>query len=197
MKKSILTVIFAMAIIFSASAQEHKWFIGGEVGFWSGKQTYDFSKVLLTHYDYDLDFYPYYNVTTTQIIVAPEIGYNITDKFAVAASLGYLHTKIKEYDNKVDGFIISPYVRYTFLKSGIVSAFIDGGATFGLSDFKGFEIGINPGIAVALTNRFSAVAHLGFLGYKDGKGVGNFLNGKGFGLDLSGYQSQLGFYYSF
>ena len=186
MKKSILTAVFTMAMVLSANAQEHKWFIGGEAGFWSAKMSYDLSFP-----------YSFYGMRATQIVVAPEIGYNVTDKFAVAASLGYLHTKVKDIDYKVDGFIIKPYVRYTFLKTGILSAFVDGGATFGLSDFKGFEAGINPGIAIAITNRFSAVAHLGFLGYNDGKGVGNFMNGKGFGLDLSGYQSQFGFYYSF
>ena len=183
MKKSILTAIFAMAMVLSAGAQEHKWFIGGEAGFWSAKGNY--------HYLPD--------VKTTQIIISPEIGYNVSDKFSVAASLSYQNTKFDEYAyyNK-DGFIINPYVRYTFLKSGIVSAFIDGGAIFGLSDIKGFEAGISPGVAIALSNRFSAVAHFGFLGYNDGKGVGNYsVVGKGFSLDFSGYQSQFGFYYSF
>ena len=175
MKRSILTAIFTMAIVLSASAQEHKWFIGGEAGFWSAKEG---------------------SLKTTLISVVPEIGYNVTDNFAVAASLGYQNTKIGGF--KSDGFLINPYVRYTFLKSGIVSAFIDGGAAFGLSDIEGFQVGISPGVAISLTNRFSVVAHFGFLGYNDGKGVGNYsVLGKGFGLDLSGYQSQFGFYYSF
>ena len=175
MKKSILTAIFAMVMVLSASAQEHKWFIGGEAGFWSAKKE---------------------GYKTTVITVAPEIGYNVTDNFAVAASLGYKSLDKDYY--KVDGFIINPYVRYTFLKTGILCAFIDGGATFTTGDFNGFQAGISPGVAIALTNRFSAVAHFGFLGYNDGKGLGEYsVVGKGFGVDFSGYQSSIGFYYSF
>ena len=180
-------------MVLSASAQEHKWFIGGQVGFWSTKQSYDIIYLL-----YPDILYPN-SMKTTQIVVAPEIGYNISDKFAIAASLGYISIKTKYYyyTTHQKGFIFSPYARYTFLKTGILSAFIDGGATFGLSDYKGFQGGISPGIAVALTNRFSLVANFGFLGYNDGKGVIGSENGKGFRLDLSGYQSQFGFYYSF
>jgi hypothetical protein len=176
MKRIILSAIFTMAIVLSANAQEHKWFIGGAAGYWSAKNS---------------------GFKTTIITVAPEIGYNVTNNFAVAASLGYSNVKRGDYF-KADGFIISPYVRYTFLKSGILSAFFDGGGAFGLGDIKGFQAGIAPGIALSLTDRFSVVAHFGFIGYNNGKDIGNYAEaGKGFGIDLSGYQSQLGFYYSF
>ncbi|MDR3286029.1 MAG: porin family protein [Prevotellaceae bacterium] len=178
MRKILMIAVVAFLGIVTATAQDYKWFVGGELGFWSGKED---------------------GLKTTTYGIAPEIGYNVSDKFAVAISAGYqsFSEKYGNYKSSYEGFIINPYVRYTFLKSGIVSAFVDGGATFGLSDFDGFEIGLKPGVAIALTERFSVVAHIGFLGYNDGKGIGNSELGKGFGLDFSGYQASFGFYYSF
>jgi hypothetical protein len=196
MKKVILSAIFVMATIFGANAQTHKWFIGGELGFWSSKIANG------TYLDYV--FIPA-DIKITAFSIAPEVGYNISDKFAVAASVNFTYTKVKINDywedqeaQKSSGFIINPYVRYSFLKKGIVSAFIDGSVAFGISDFKGLEAGIKPGVAVSLTERFSVAVHFGFIGYNDGKGIGNYaVAGKGFGIDFSGYQSSLGFYYSF
>jgi hypothetical protein len=168
MKKRILAAVFTMAIVFGASAQDYKWFIGGQAGFWAGKDN-------------------------TSFTVAPEVGYNINSNLSVAASLGLHSSKIGGASQT--GFIVNPYARYTFLKSGIVSAFVDGGVTLGLGDLAGMQLGFSPGIAISLTERFSAVVHCGFLGYNDGKGINN--SSKGFGLNLSGYQSSIGFYYSF
>lgn len=181
MKKSILTAIFTMAIVFSASAQDYKWFIGGKARLWSGKSE---------------------GIKTTFFEIAPEVGYNVSSNFAVAASVSYQNTNAKQEGSdvsvKASGFVLNPYLRYTFLKSGIVSAFVDGSVHVGLGDIEGFQIGLAPGVAIALTDRFSAALHFGFLGYTDGKGAGTYsVHGKGFGLDFSGYQSSIGFYYSF
>ncbi|MDR2066154.1 MAG: outer membrane beta-barrel protein [Prevotellaceae bacterium] len=177
MKKIILSAILTMAILFSANAQDYKWFIGGKAGFASGKQG---------------------NVKTTYFTFAPEVGYRFSDKFALASYFEY--RSLTENNNgskaKLKGTVIGPYLRYTFLKSGIVNVFIDGCATFGLSDLKGFEAGLRPGVAIDLTKRLSVVANIGFMGYNDGKGVGRNRYGKGFNIDLSGYQSSIGFYLS-
>ncbi|MDR2652973.1 MAG: hypothetical protein LBC68_11810 [Prevotellaceae bacterium] len=203
MKRIILSAIFVMATVFSANAQTHKWFAGGGLGFWSSKSDNLFSAIH-TIDDIYLNYFP--EVKTTVFSIAPEIGYNISDKFAIAASVNFVYSTTtfseNDYwsinDDKQSGFIINPYVRYSFLKKGIVSAFIDGSLAFGISDFKGFEAGIKPGVAIALTERFIAVVHFGFVGYNNGKGIGNYAEaGKGFGIDFSGYQSSLGFYYSF
>ncbi|MDR2127234.1 MAG: outer membrane beta-barrel protein [Prevotellaceae bacterium] len=177
MKRIILSAIFIMAIIWGASAQDYKWFIGGKAGFWTGKAG---------------------GTETTAFTVAPELGYRFSSNFALAASFEYRHSTEKNNGNKVKlrETVISPYLRYSFLKSGIVSVFADGVATFGLSGLKGFEAGLRPGIAIDLTKRLSVVANLGFIGYNDGKGVGKHNFGKGFGIDLSGYQTSIGFYLS-
>jgi hypothetical protein len=197
MRKIILPAIFVMATIFCGNAQTHKWFIGGELGFWSSKIPNPYSNLPVL--EPDIIIYGG-DIKRTVFSIAPEIGYNISDKFAVAASVNFSYAKEKNdwMEQKESGFVFNPYVRYSFLKKGIVSAFIDGSIAFGVSDFKGFEAGIRPGVAVSLTERFSAAIHFGFIGYNNGKGVGNYaVAGKGFGIDFSGYQSSLGFYYSF
>ncbi|MDR2292131.1 MAG: hypothetical protein LBE11_01485 [Prevotellaceae bacterium] len=177
MKKIILSAIFVMAIIFGANAQDYKWFIGGKASFWTGKDG---------------------GTKKTIFSVAPEIGYRFSDNFALATNFEYRHLTEKNNGNtaKLKEIVVGPYLRYTFLKSGIVNVFVDGCATFGLSGLKGFETGLRPGIAIDLTKRLSVVANLGFVGYNNGKGVGRSSFGKGFGIDLSGYQSSIGFYLS-
>lgn len=177
MKKIILSAIFVMAIVCGANAQDYKWFIGGQVGFWTGKAG---------------------SIKTTAFAVAPEIGYRFSNNFALATNFEYRHVTTNNNGSKakLKETAIGPYLRYTFLKSGIVNVFVDGCATFGLSGVKGFETGLRPGIAIDLTKRLSVVANFGFVGYNNGKGVGRSNYGKGFGIDLSGYQSSIGFYVS-
>ncbi|MDR2652726.1 MAG: hypothetical protein LBC68_10520 [Prevotellaceae bacterium] len=177
MKRIILSAIFVMAIVFGANAQDYKWFIGGKGGFWTGKEG---------------------STKTTAFTVAPEVGYRFSKNFALATYFEYKHLTQKNMGitTKTKEILISPYLRYTFLKSGIVNVFVDGSTTFGLSGTKGFEAGLRPGVAIDLTNRLSAVASFGFIGYNNGKGVGRSDFGKGFGIDFSGYQSTIGFYLS-
>ncbi len=176
MKKFILSVIFTITVLTGLNAQNYKWWAGGRMTLWTDK---DYSKV----------------------VVAPEIGYHLSNKFTVAASVGF-HSY--SYDDVIaspdrSGFVLNPYIRYNAFRKGIISGYIDGGAEFGISDIKGFNVGLKPGIAIHLTERFCVASHFGFIGYRDGKGDGYGLNRseKGFGLDLSGYQSGFAFFYSF
>ncbi|MDR0420561.1 MAG: hypothetical protein LBH30_03810 [Prevotellaceae bacterium] len=177
MKKIILSAIIIMATVISANAQENRWFIGGKAGFWNGKEN---------------------GTKTTVYTVAPEVGFRFTENIALATYFEYSHftQKVNGKNTKTDAITIAPYVRYTFFKSGIVNVFVDGAAAFGLSDLDGFEVGIKPGIAMDVTNNLSLVANFGFIGYNNGKGVGRSTFGKGFKIDMSGYQSTIGFYLS-
>jgi hypothetical protein len=177
MKKYILSTIFATIILTGLNAQDYKWWAGGRMTLWTNKE---YSKV----------------------VVAPEIGYHLSNRFTVAASVGF-HS-YSYYDDVTvssdrSGFVLNPYIRYNAFRKGIISGYIDGGAEFGISDIKGFNLGLKPGIAIHLTERFCVALHFGFIGYRDGKGDGYGINqsAKGVGIDLSGYQSGFGFFYSF
>jgi len=174
MKKILFTVIFTLSILTVLNAQNYKWWAGGHTTFWTGKNS-------------------------TTFIVAPEVGYHLTPQFTLAASLGYHSYK---YDNtkfnfKPDfsGFVLNPYVRYTIFKQGIVLGFVDGGVDLGLGDLEGVQLGFKPGIAILLSDRFTAATQFGFIGYNDGRDIGD--RRKGFGFDLSGYCPIIAFFYSF
>ena len=175
MKRYILTGIIVMATCFGVSAQDYKWWIGGATTIWSE----------------DLG---------TTVVVAPEIGRQLNSKFTIAASIGY-HSYSAKGDsryNDYSGFIFNPYVRYTAFKKGVLFGFVDGGVELGLDDFDGIKVGLKPGIAVAITNRFVVAMQFGFIGYNDGKGFASPVGrDEGFGIDFSGYQSGLAFFYCF
>ncbi len=180
MKKFLLTVCVAL-LGLTASAQVY---VGGEVGLWR---------------DYDA------NKTSFSLI--PEIGYKVSDSWALGVSLGYVH----DYNNNVksNGFTINPYARYSFVEFGPVSLFLDGG--FGLSTYKVkvgdgkssdarncWEIGIKPGVKVSLAKNIDFVAHVGFLGYRDRDDESIISYGNsGFGFQLSGNDLNFGILYNF
>ena len=124
MKKMILTALVAVA---SLAANAQVW-VGGEVGFSSGKTTIDGNK----------------QGTGANFNFLPEIGYTLNDKFDIALGIGFTHFNGNgdayldfnskdsygidaiPYVNK-NAFILNPYVRYKFVKSGDFTFFVDGG----------------------------------------------------------------------
>ena len=128
MKKFLLIALLAV----SAVAAKAQVYVGGQVGFW--------------HND---------DAKTTNIIIAPEVGYTFNEKWSAGVALQYGHYKADEY--KMDAFTISPYARYTYFKSGIVNLFVDGGVDFAVAKPKdgdsatGFGIGFKPGVSLNVT----------------------------------------------
>lgn len=180
--KKLLTL--AAAAIISLSAAAENMYVGGNLGFWRDGTEHK-----------------------TNAHISAELGYNLTDNFAVGGALGwkYAHT------HGVSGnlFNINPYVRYTFVKWDLVSLFVDGGVDLGIgkTSYKDgddsdtaftYGIGFKPGVALNLNDHCSFVAHFGFLGYN---GMNDAAEDQGYhkswGLDFSSYNLSLGFYYNF
>lgn len=182
MKKIILCAIMMIASI-TASAQVY---LGGAFGV-----SREFSE------------------NKTEFTILPEIGYNLTDTWAIGTQIGYTHL----YDNGLSTnlVIFSPYARYTFYKSenNLVNLFVDGGVdlAFGKSKQDGFSsdtstiwgIGFKPGIAINPTDKFTILAHIGSLGYYDGNDAAKNAGvvSPNFGLVLNSLTLNLGFYYNF
>ena len=110
------------------------------------------------------------NVTTLSI--APEMGYNFRDNMAIAVALSYSHSNATRTTN---AFSVHPYLRYTCSRMGPVSFFLDAGVQYGLCHVRGDEhntqslgVSLNPGMAYALGDRMSLVAHMGDIGYTHG-----------------------------
>ena len=101
--------------------------------------------------------------------ISPEVGYNLSDKWAVALALSFSHSDAL----KTNAFSVNPYVRYTFLKAGNFSAFCDGGVAYKTSHIRNdkantntIAVGLNPGVTYAISPKVTLVAHLGDLSYQ-------------------------------
>lgn len=137
----------------------------------------------------------------TSFILAPELGYEFNDKWAVGAQLLYGHYKQGTGDHKIkaNGFAFAPYARFSFFENKIIRCFVDGGV--GVSSYKvkhadsesGFELGLKPGIAIKLGEHFSLIAKYGFLGYRDEYLLGD----SGYGFAFSSEDLSIGFHYTF
>lgn len=170
MKKIVLLLFVAIATL-SVSAQD--MYVGGSFGLWRNSDQ-----------------------NQTSFTVAPEVGYNLNEKWALGVELNYTH---KYNEVATNAFAIAPYARYSFYENKAVRLFVDGG--FGFVTAKqdeadavnGFQIGFKPGIAVKLNKQFSLVAKCGFLGYQDDYSE----SGSAFGFDMSSENLTLGFHYEF
>ncbi|MDE5567967.1 MAG: porin family protein [Muribaculaceae bacterium] len=146
---------------------------------------------------------------TTNFTISPEVGYNLNSKWAVGGVLGYVHNYNQGLS--VNAFAINPYARFTYFRSAnnLVNLFVDGGfdVAFGKARYDGesldetiipFNIGFKPGVAFNLTEKFTLVAHFGFLGYSggndDAKDAGYTEH---FGFDFSSMNLNIGFYINF
>ncbi len=171
MKKILFLAVMAVMAI-SASAQN--LYLGGSLGY--------------NHTKTD-------DVKTDNFIIAPEVGYNFNETFAVGGLLSYTWEK----DN-YSMFTIEPYARYTYFRSenNLISLFVDGGFGLGfISPDEGdsttvWNIGFKPGLSLNVTEKFSFVAHVGFFGYEDFKEAGKHT---GLGIDCN--KLSFGFYYNF
>lgn len=176
MKKILITLVVAMSTL---AASASGW-IGGEIGFWRN-----------------------YDANRTYFEIAPTAGYDFSDKWAVGATVGYAH--IYSSGAKANAFTISPYVRWSAVKFGPCTLFIDGGFDYAVSKIKGqdgssdaFGIGLKPGVKVKLCDQLSFVAHAGFLGFRHNDGVVYYGNGDtGFGFQLSSADLSFGVSYDF
>ena len=127
----------------------------------------------------------------------PEVGYNLSEKWAVGGVLAFAHGKADE--GKYNAFALAPYARYSYYENKVVRLFVDGGFGFstqkvkGFDSVNGFEIGFKPGIAIKLNSKFSAVAKCGFLGYRDDYMTGD----NGYGFAFTSEDLSFGFHYEF
>lgn len=181
MKKMLLTLLVAVSALV-ANAQTY---VGGEVGLWRNN-----------------------NAHSTDFVIQPEVGCQLSDRWSIGMNVGFAHSS--KDDNKVNGFIIAPYARYTYLKLGAVSLFLDGGFGFNTYRWKGYDescnawqVGVTPGISVRIAKNFNFIAHVGFLGYRDsdvlldnGESLSAF-GEDGFGFCLSSNDLRFGLYYDF
>lgn len=179
MKKFMLMVAMAVATL-TANAQVY---VGGGLGFNS--------------YDSGVEGAD----TKTSFAIAPEIGYKLDDQLAVGIELGYGHDK--QGDAKYDAFKIAPYARYTFAKWGKVGLFADAQFAYlheknGDSKLNTWSLGIKPGLSVDLTENWTFLTKIGWLGYESAKADAEGAKASSdFGLNLNGTNLSFAVVYNF
>ena len=179
--KKIFSVIAAAFVAMSVNAQVY---VGGSVSLnaWSSQKLAG-------------------DKSETTFAILPEIGYNLNDEWAIGTVIGYVSDKWTGVNGiSESAFTFNPYARYTYLKAGKVSLFVDGGVDFttaSKADWNELAVGLKPGLAVSLTDNISLVSHLGFIGYDVLNPDGDDNNVSKFGLDLSGNNLTFGLYINF
>lgn len=178
MKKILLMAAFAVATL-TANAQV--W-VGGAIGF-------DYEKS--TGFD-----------AKTQFTLAPSVGYNFSDKWALGLDLSFSFGSTGVGDVhpnplKTQDIMVSPYARFTFARAGVASFFVDGG--FGVGSHKMgnadaatmFNVGFRPGVAFSVNEHCSFVTTTGYFGFRHSDGYNHF------GINANNQLVSVGFFYTF
>lgn len=175
--KKIALFMLVLSAAFTVNAQVY---LGGSLGFW--------------HTGDESDGYAF--------SILPEVGYNFNSKWALGGKLGYIRSD-KGQGNDLDIISFSPYTRFTYYEKGIVRLFVDGGLGAVVYAYDGgaslgLEIGFKPGIAVKLSDRFSLISNMGFLGCRYQYPTTTQIdNADGFGVDLSSANMTFGLLINF
>lgn len=130
----------------------------------------------------------------TNFQIAPDFGYVLNDSWTFGLALGFSDLESDDFTGKE--YSIKPYARYTFYRAGALSVFADGVFEYMKlkpeqgDNLSGWGIGIEPGVAYSLSEKFSIVAKFGNLGYTDVEDITSY----GFEFDNN---LSFGLYYSF
>lgn len=107
-------------------------------------------------------------VNTTAFAITPEIGYNLSNDFAIGLGLGFMTSKVEDND-AINAFSLSPYVRYTFAElSDNVKLFADAAFEYDFynKDYSDvWSIGVLPGILVNLSSNVQLVGRIKLFSY--------------------------------
>lgn len=176
MKKILFSLLF---VCCSLAASAQVW-VGGSVGL-------NFTK-------------PDGGDGITTLVIAPEVGYNLNEKWGIGVALeeAALFTK----SDNGNAFSLAPFARYSFARVGIANFFVDGGVQFGTQNFDEayqkmgsvttFGLGVRPGVKVELNEHLALEAKTGYLGFRHISDTANQ-----FGLGVNNENLSFGLVYEF
>lgn len=169
MKKSLLAMLFAVALVVPAVA-ENMW-IGGSLGY---------ENVSMTNGPKD---------SSVSWSISPEFGYNINENWDIGIDLSYSSTensgefrKLSVGDSKVTAVEIAPFARYKLFSIGSFDVlakgkifFVSAKADDADATIDGYGIAIAPVVTYSINETWSIGCTLNFaeLGYAHVKGDKN------------------------
>lgn len=174
-----IKLFFALALVLSmVSAANAQLFVGGSFNFSS-----EMPKTTVGSTTTD-------GVRSTNFTLAPSVGYFMSDKIAVGASVGYVLNRSRwtniaddEVINNRSMFELAPFARYYALQMGSVSVFAQGTLSLGfgsetrkidgtkndLASIFAFGFNVAPAISYDLGEKLSLEARLGGLYFQHTK----------------------------
>jgi len=160
MKKRLFLTLLSAICTLSASAQV--W-VGGEAFFKS--HTASLSDLEIS--------------SNKSVGILPEVGYRLSDKWAVALRAGFSHSNDgsvaltnQTLTGNINQFSVTPFVRYTLYQADRFSFLLDAGVGYSLLNVSGYNqfhtIGcaISPALSYSLNDHWALTAHLGKVGYE-------------------------------
>ncbi|MCC6844082.1 MAG: porin family protein [Saprospiraceae bacterium] len=180
---STLTLVFFMLVSFTAFSQEKFW-VGLDLNFNSNKVG-------------DAD-------GTSSFGLSPTLGYMFSDNMGIGLAVNFSQP---HEDHTIFG--ATPFLRYGKSVGDKATLFGDFGVKFSSgketiatveTKTTIFDIGIKPGVMYKFADRWSAIGHFGFLGFKsNNKEVGSAKAVKttDFGIDLKMSSLDFGLQYHF
>ncbi|MCL2097170.1 MAG: porin family protein [Bacteroidales bacterium] len=181
MKKTLLIVV-AVIMASSVSAQEGTFYVGlSGISVPMGSEETE----CITGIAFDKSG----STSTTMFGIAPELGYFISNNWAVGLGVGFNYVN-KDFGggNSSNAILwgVKPYIRYYALKIEKFSLYLDGGLSYASSKIKDqkavhiFTIGVIPAVSYNVSERFAINASIGGIGYSD---YGNSRNRFALALD--------------
>ena len=181
MKKAIFTLalLAAMTMAMQSNAQEKgRLWVGGSIGFGSNETG-------------NSD-----NSQTNTFSLAPEVGYNFSDRWGAGLRFGVATAGIKHLSDgtKSDfrNWSVAPFARYNFVRWKAITLFADGGLIYSAVDNELWEdngysnatqrhggIFVDPGVSLRLSRHLSLVARMNIFtaGYTTTTSSSTSLNG--------------------
>ncbi|GHT19587.1 hypothetical protein AGMMS4957_04160 [Bacteroidia bacterium] len=200
MRKFILIMAVAVLGTVSASAQ---FYVGGSLGY--STSTDEFTKEL-TGFE---------KTTKTALMVAPDLGFALSEKFEVGLEFGYefdadkVTKKEGTHDKQESGWEIAPYARYECLSADKFSVWAQVVLGYGVKTEESttFSVQFAPVLKYSLSHHIKLISRVNFLSIglastsftEDDRKLTNFGVGvnKFHGATASGGLFTVGFEYEF
>jgi len=169
MKKSLLAMLLAVALVAPVVAAEKNMWIGGSLGYQSVSATNSKGK----------------STDMNSLTIAPEFGYSLNEKWDIGLDLAYttgkgykssvgaLKTNIDvSSEPDVSDFSIAPFARYHVANIAGIDVMLKGSLLYGKTTYKGdskemnlteFGIAIAPVVSYSINETWSIGATLNFL----------------------------------
>ncbi len=167
--KKTLAIVAAVIMAGSAFAQEGTFYLGA-TGISAPDITFPGNNSVTPSLFTGISYEKIGDNSVTAFGINPELGYFISNNFAVGLGLGFTYYSLPA-ENNMMAWGVNPYVRYYAIQIDKFSLYLQGGLSYVSSKMKDvdavntFYVGVKPGVAYSVSDRFAINATFGNLGY--------------------------------